>query len=76
MGPLLVHFSKTEEIYTAFFQTLLRLRPALSFLKVYGTDGEIALCNALGKVFPEATSLRCFKHIDENFRARAFKERK
>ena len=26
MGPLLVHFSKTEEIYTAFSQTLQRLR--------------------------------------------------
>ena len=68
MGPLLVHFSKTEEIYTAFFQTLLRLRPSLSLLKAYGTDGETALCNALGKVFPEATSLRCFKHVESNIK--------
>lgn len=64
MGPLLVHFSKTEEIYTAFYQTLLRLRPGLSSVKAYGTDGETALCNALDKVFHEATSLRCFQHIE------------
>lgn len=58
LGPVLVHFSKTEEAYTAFFQTLLRLRPGISKLKAYGTDGETALCNALQSVFPQATPLR------------------
>jgi hypothetical protein len=68
LGPLLIHFSKTEEVYMAFFQTLLRLRPGISCLKSYGTDGEKALFNALEKVFPQAFSLRCFKHIETNIK--------
>lgn len=66
MGPVLIHYSKTEPIYTTFFQTLLRLRPGISCLKAYGTDGEQALVNALHNVFPQAVSLRCFKHLETN----------
>ena len=47
IGPMPIHFSKTEQIYSSFFQTLLRLRPGLSSLKAYGTDGETPLCKAL-----------------------------
>ena len=70
LGPLLIHYSKTEEVYTAFLQSLLRLRPGLSCLKAYGTDGETALCNALEKTFPQAISLRCFKHFEGNIKSK------
>ena len=57
MGPMLIHFSKTEQVYSSFFQTLLRLRPGLSSLKAYGTDGETPLCKALATNFPQAMPL-------------------
>ena len=42
------------------------LRPALSDLKTFGTDGEKALSNAFQKVFKEAKHLRCFLHFKSN----------
>jgi len=70
LGPILIHYSKTEDIYTAFLQTLVRFRPGLACVKAYGTDGEMALCNALKKTFPEAISLRCFKHLENNIKSK------
>lgn len=68
LGPLLIHYSKTEEVYTTFFRTLVRLRPGISLLKANGTDGETALCNALVKTFCQAIPLRCFKHVETNIK--------
>ena len=51
LGPLLIHYSKTKEIYKTFFETLLHKRPDLRHFLAYGTDGETALIDALAESF-------------------------
>ena len=42
------------------------LRPELKQIKAIGTDGEVALCNAVKDNFPNLTHLRCLKHINDS----------
>ena len=45
-----------------FISGVLKLEPCISNLKAFGTDGEIALVNALETCFPNAIGLRRFIH--------------
>lgn len=60
VGPLLIHYSKTKQVYRIFMETLASARPGLRALKAFGTDGELALIEALEDTFPQAVGLRCF----------------
>ena len=66
LGPVLIHFSKSKAVYRKFLDTLVQKRPALKSLKAFGTDGEVALFEALHESFPEALHLRCFRHFRKN----------
>ena len=66
LGPACVHIERQFQDYLSFFTTLLKLEPRISSLKAYGTDGEMALVNALDTTFPTATGLRCFIHKQGN----------
>ena len=66
IGPLLIHYTKTKKVYKAFFETLLGERPGLRLLHAYGTDGEMALIEALQESFPSALSLRTFRHFQRS----------
>jgi hypothetical protein len=66
VGPAFLHMERRTQDYQYFFSTLLRLEPRLSSLIAYGTDGEMALVNALSACFPNAISLRCFIHMQDN----------
>ena len=66
MGPLFIHQCKKFNTYHFFASSLVGLRPTLTNLRAFGTDGEQALSSALQTVFTEAKHLRCFLHFKSN----------
>lgn len=66
LGPLLVHYQKLFRSYNYFFSTLIGLKPEVSAIKAVGTDGEKNLSDAVMRNFPEATQVRCFRHLQQN----------
>lgn len=71
VGPVLIHYKKDERTYMDFLNKLKALRAGLQDIISFGTDGEMALGNALQSCFPKATekSLRCFRHFRQNVEA-------
>lgn len=65
-GPLFIHVRKDFATYHFFSSTLVGQRPQLSSLLAFGTDGELALENALATSFPKAQHVRCFLHFRQN----------
>ena len=63
LGPMFIHVKKDFMAYHFFTSTLVGQRQQLSSLKVFGTDGELALENALKAIFPIAQYVRCFLHF-------------
>ena len=70
IGPMLVHRRKLFSTYHFFASSLVSLRPSLSQLCAFGTDGEDALYQAFSAQFKEATHLRCFLHFRDNCKAK------
>ena len=66
MGPLLVHQCKQFSTYHFFGSSLVGLRPCLSNIRSFGTDGEAALVKAFQTVFTQAQHLRFFLHFRGN----------
>ena len=66
LGPLLIHHRKQFRMYNYFLSTIVGLQPKLTYVQVVGTDGEKALVDAIGKSFPHASQLRCFRHLQQN----------
>ena len=66
LGPLLVHRRKLFSSYHFFASSLISLRPSLSRLRAFGTDGEECLYSAFSAEFPQAIHLRCFLHFRDN----------
>ena len=66
LGPMFIHVRKDFTAYHFFSSTLVGQRPHLSSLKAFGTDGELALENALKATFPMAQHVRCFLHFRGN----------
>ena len=71
VGPVLIHYKKDERTYKDFLNKLKSLKPGLKDVISFGTDGEMALVNALHSCFPKGaqTSLRCFRHFRQNVEA-------
>ena len=65
IGPVLLHHQMTYGTYSYFLNHLLTLKPDIRQVKAVGTDGELALCNALRDSVPQAIHLRCLKHIKD-----------
>ena len=65
-GPIFIYQRKNFNSYYFFASSLLGLKPSLSNLRSFGTDGEKALFNAFQTVFSKATHLRCFLHFRGN----------
>ncbi len=66
IGPLFVHLKKDFAAYHFFASSLISLRPCLSKIKCFGTDGEDALEKAFSRAFSGAIHLRCFLHFRGN----------
>ena len=70
IGPVLIHFKKSFSTYLFFSSTLVGLRPQLSHLKSFGTDGELALHQAFKHSFPSAVHLLCTIHARRNIKSK------
>ena len=66
-----IHYKKDERSYRDFLNKLKSLRPGLQEIASFGTDGEMALVNALQSCFPKGAEkpLRCFRHFRQNAEA-------
>ncbi len=71
-GPMFVHIRKDFSTYHFFASSLVGQRPQLSSLKAFGTDGELALENALAATFPCAHHVRCFLHFRGNIERKLY----
>ena len=71
LGPVLIHCRKDEKTFREFLQTVVDAKPKLKEILSCGTDGEIALINAIQSVLPKADerSVRCFKHLQDNMKS-------
>ena len=69
-GPLFVHVRKDYPTYHFFTSSLVGQRSHLTSLQAFGTDGELALENALKTTFPNAQHVRCFLHFRQNIEHR------
>lgn len=53
-----------------FLSSLVGLRPKLSAVQAFGSDGEESLVQALKSSFPWAQQLRCFLHMLRNLKSK------
>ena len=53
-------------VYNYFMTQLVSLKPEVKQIKAVGTDGELAICNAVKDNFPDAVHLRCLKHVKDS----------
>ena len=68
-GPIFVHTEKNYESYHYFFSTLVKLESRITDIVAVGTDGEIAIVQALKATLHGNTIyLRCFLHMKENIK--------
>ena len=70
IGPMMVHRRKVFSTYHFFASSLVSLKPALSSLLAFGTDGEECLFNAFSVQFAQACHVRCFLHFRDNCKAK------
>ena len=70
IGPMLVHRRKVFSTYHFFVCSLVSLKPTLSSLQAFGTDGEECLYNAFSVQFTQACHVRCFLHFRDNCKAK------
>lgn len=68
MGPLLVHRQKRFPNYYYYMSSLVELKPSLSCVQAFGTDGEKALQQGISKPCPKVKLLRCFGHFKTNLK--------
>ena len=68
LGPVLIHYKKTFSSYFFFASSLIGLNRQLEGVRVIGTDGELALSNALTHEFQFAQHLTCFIHVRRNIK--------
>ena len=73
IGPVLIHHSKTQQVYSYLPSAMKRFNPSVSQLKAYGTDGELALSNAFKQEFPEADHHLCYIHLKRNMESKLTK---
>lgn len=70
VGPMLIHCRKLFSSYHFLASQLVCLKPSLSQLQAFGTDGEECLYTAFSTQFPNARHLRCFLHFRDNCKAK------
>ena len=70
IGPMLVHGRKLFSSYHFFASSLVSLKPSISHLQAFGTDGEENLFSAFSAQYSLAKHLRCFLHFRDNCKAK------
>jgi len=56
------------ESYYYYFSTLQRIQSGLKNIQAIGSDGEIALQNAIVAAWPDSIKLQSFLHKKENIK--------
>jgi len=75
VGPSFIHMEQSTQSYYSFLFHLVGQKPSLTDLQAYGSDGEVALLNALLAVFGQNTiGLRCFIHMKNNLEDKLLKK--
>ena len=70
LGPMLIHQKKTRESYYFLASGIVGLCPNLRGLVAFGTDGEMAIGEALKMQFGEAKHLLCFIHVKDRLKSK------
>ena len=70
VGPMLIHRRKLFSSYHFLASQLVCLKPSISNLQAFETDGEECLYTAFSTQFPNARHLRCFLHFRDNCKAK------
>ena len=65
---MLIHYRKTFGTYVFFAASLIGQNPKLQRVRVIGTDGEMALGDALLHEFRFSQHLLCFVHFRRNIK--------
>ena len=68
IGPVLIHYRKNFASFLFFASSLIGLRKSLEAIRVFGTDGEVALVDAFSHEFRFSTHLFCFNHVRNNIK--------
>ena len=68
IGPVLIHHRKNFASFLFFASSLIWLRKSLEAIRVFGTDGEIALVDAFSHEFRFSTHLFSFNHVHNNIK--------
>ena len=66
LGPALIHQKKSFDSYFKLSSSMLKERPAIKNLKVFGTDGDVNLSKAFEIAFSNAKHLLCDIHMVDN----------
>ena len=66
IGPALLHQKKLFDSYFSLPSMMVKYRPNLNRILVYGSDGEKNICDAFDACFPLSTHLLCDIHMKDN----------
>ncbi len=70
LGPMLIHQSKTQQVYSILPSSMKRFNPCLAQVQAFGTDGEIPLSSAFKQEFPVADHHLCSLHFKRNMESK------
>ena len=71
LGPILLTTRQRKKDYVTLWHLICGHDVKISRLKIFVTDGELALTNSIEECFPEAWLVRCMLHLTDNCRAKA-----
>lgn len=65
LGPLMLHFTKTEQTFGRFALELVSANPNLKNLKFLGVDLEAAIFKGFENIIPGLNRLLCARHLSQ-----------
>ena len=71
LGPILLTTRQRKKDYVTLWHSICGHDVKISRLKIFVTDGELALTNSIEEFFPEARLVRCMLHLPVNCLAKA-----
>jgi hypothetical protein len=66
IGPTFVHTNREANNYVNFFEVLKKLNSEFKDIQAFGSDGDIALLNAVAICYPSPLHLTCSDHKKSN----------
>jgi hypothetical protein len=66
IGPTFVHTNREANNYVNFFEVLKKLNSEFKDIQAFGSDGDLALLNAVAICYPSPLHLTCSDHKKSN----------